>query len=741
MIKKILNIQKVGRFSSFKDAADELSFSRNTFIFGKNTHGKSTFTAILHSLANGNPDFIIGRKSFDTTTIQNVVIETDDGQKRFNNMVWNSSLDIKIFDSRYITENIYSDDYLDINKQKKIANIILGEEGKGLEKDYERAKEKLYENSNRKTEITNQYNIIFDKTILEFQNFKKLKVNSENENGKHIEKINASLQAVKNQQNIKTLLKILSVNLNKLNAINKNRLSETLEIKQSKIRNHILKNLKTSEGALGFLATGLSFLKEKLDKNNRNCVFCGQKLETGAENLINDYNVLFSRVYKNLIEEIKNSLLLFRQWSIEQEILETQTKLQKLGVGLELGDLIKKITENKNDFILELEQKQKNLNYVINLDSLDELESIITKFNSKIVSPVLKKYDMPINTSEVNKLEKEKQRFEIIKQRYEKPWKVLCDEYQKLENNFKNNLKPAEEKTFNDKKEYAEKVFLNYEKAINAILKKLGANYKLIDFSVSQNRRDNLKLFNLKFLNSATVVPLENKDDQYNFKNTLSDSDKRLLAFAFFVVDIQNIKNLKNTIVVLDDPMSSFDAERKITTIKVLRDNLVNQSEQIPKQLIVLTHEDIFFKFLNEHFTDKKTFLKIIYSNSENTSKIIPCNIKEEFLKKEHFKRLEKFKQYLEGKVDCCNLNDTRKVLEYAIEGKYYLNIDSQKREKGGIISWYLENCDDKILKQKINDLLSNVPHHNQSEITDQDLSDGDKKDIVRNLLGILIEI
>ena len=155
MIKKIINIKNVGRFSNFCGRSDELSFSKHTFIFGKNTQGKSTFTAILRSLSSGNSDFIIGRKTFDTTTDQNVVIETDDGQKIFNGTIWNSALDIKIFDSLYITENIYSDDYLDENKQNKIATIILGKEGKRLEKEYKDSKQKLDENSKAKTDITN----------------------------------------------------------------------------------------------------------------------------------------------------------------------------------------------------------------------------------------------------------------------------------------------------------------------------------------------------------------------------------------------------------------------------------------------------------------------------------------------------------------------------------------------------------------------------------------------------------
>ena len=740
MITKIIYIKKVGRFSNFCGKSDELSFKKNTFIFGKNTQGKSTFTAILRSMASGNADFVIGRKSFDTTADQNVVIETDDEQIIFDGKIWNKELNIKIFDSRYISENIYSDDYLDKNKQNKIATIILGKKGKTLEKEYEEAKQKLDENKKAKTDITNQYNRTFYKNILDFQSFRKKEENPNIDDD--IAKINANLQAVKNQQSIKNLLERLSVDINRFDEINIDKLCDTLEVKQKEIKDHILENLKTEKGALRFLATGLNFLKEKISGKRRSCVFCGQVLETQAENLINAYSTLFSKAYETLISEVRNSLLIIRQWNIEQEILEIKAELQKLGIDLALGNLIKNISRNKNGVISELEQKQENLNYVIKFDFLVELKNIVIKFNDETTSPLLEKYSAPINIDVVNRFKKDKEYFEIIKQRHKKPWKTLCNEYKKLEDDLKDNLKPLEEKAFKHKKEYAEKVFTDYEESINTIIEKLGANYRLMDFSMPQHRRDDLKLFSLKFLDSDTVISLEGEEKQYNFINTLSHSDKRLLSFAFFVVDIQNTENLENTIVVLDDPMSSFDVDRKITTIKVLRDNLVNSSKQTIKQLIVLTHEEKFFIFLNEHFPNDKTFLRIIFSNSENTSKIVPCDIEEEFLKETHLKELEKFKLYLDGKINCVKLEEVRKRLEHIIGIKYHLEIPSEVKNSGGIVYWYKKEIATDDIKTKINDLFPSLSHHDQiARVEEEDLEDGDKKDIIKNLLNIIKEI
>ena len=65
MIKK-LEITNVGRFKSSKTDGDEKFFKKNTFIYGKNTFGKSTLTAIFRSLKENKPDYIVGRKTVGT---------------------------------------------------------------------------------------------------------------------------------------------------------------------------------------------------------------------------------------------------------------------------------------------------------------------------------------------------------------------------------------------------------------------------------------------------------------------------------------------------------------------------------------------------------------------------------------------------------------------------------------------------------------------------------------------------
>lgn len=742
-IKKILNIQNLWRFSQFSSREDNLSFSKNTFIYWKNTHGKSTLTSIFRSLETLNTDFIVWRKTFDSTWNQQITIETDDWNVIFDWTSWkNNNLKLKIFDTRYIIENIYSDETLDEDKQKKIISIILWSKWRILEENYTKAKNQINENTQKKTEITKSYWMSFNKDILGFDKFRKLNLNDCENIDTKISDIEEKIKSLNNQSQIIQILNEISTIFQKVENANLAWLKETLTINQEKINLHIKKHIKNEDKALDFLSKWVDLLNDKREDRLRNCVFCGQILSNESENLILDFNTLFSEQYRKLNALVNGFLNAFNDWSITNDLLIKQSKLQTLWLVLDFSELVNGADEKKKELISELNKKKDNLNYPVNIDSYESIKVLFSEFFKKNLTEIIKKYSVTIGSDELLKLKNEKVKYEIIKKRYEKPWKDSCNDYDELERKFSEELKPAEETAFNEKNEYAKTTLTGYESSINWILEKLWANFKLVDFSVPENRRGQLKLFSLKFSDCNSNISLDWEENQNNFKNTLSESDKRLLAFSFFITDIKNTKNLNEYVIVLDDPMSSFDIERKNTTIKVLRDELVDLEWKLPNQLIVLTHEDNFFRFLNEHFSENKKFLRISYNRGESTSKILNCDINEEFLKDEHFKNLDYYKQIQScWDYTTCDLWKVRIILEHIIDRKYYLDIEMTIRERWWILKWYYDKVTDTALKTSMDDLFPNISHHDQPKIKEWDLSDWDKKDIIDNLLKIISKI
>jgi wobble nucleotide-excising tRNase len=78
----------------------------------------------------------------------------------------------------------------------------------------------------------------------------------------------------------------------------------------------------------------------------------------------------------------------------------------------------------------------------------------------------------------------------------------------------------------------------------------------------------------------------------------LSEGEKTAIAFVYFITKLkENGNNIKDTIVVVDDPVSSFDSNHLFHAYSFLR----TQCSEA-KQLFVLTHNFTYFKLVRDWF-------------------------------------------------------------------------------------------------------------------------------------------
>lgn len=103
----------------------------------------------------------------------------------------------------------------------------------------------------------------------------------------------------------------------------------------------------------------------------------------------------------------------------------------------------------------------------------------------------------------------------------------------------------------------------------------------------------------------------------------LSESQRRVLALSFFLANLELDKACSQKIVIFDDAYTSFDSDRKFTTLSILKNLIINKKVM---QLIVLSHDE---DFLHELATDAErkriptSKLKIELSFNEDTAKIM----------------------------------------------------------------------------------------------------------------------
>lgn len=80
--------------------------------------------------------------------------------------------------------------------------------------------------------------------------------------------------------------------------------------------------------------------------------------------------------------------------------------------------------------------------------------------------------------------------------------------------------------------------------------------------------------------------------------DNLSEGEKTAIAFVYFVTKLkENDNKIEDTIVVIDDPVSSFDSNHLFHSYSFLRNNCNDA-----KQLFVLTHNFTFFKLMRDWF-------------------------------------------------------------------------------------------------------------------------------------------
>lgn len=153
----------------------------------------------------------------------------------------------------------------------------------------------------------------------------------------------------------------------------------------------------------------------------------------------------------------------------------------------------------------------------------------------------------------------------------------------------------------------------------------------------------------------------------HNFSTTLSDADKRTLAFAFFVARLEADPALSSKVVILDDPVSSMDRNRRYQTIC-----LVSELASRCNQLIVMSHDAYFIRKLKDRLLKQRPnpiSPKVLgigrvengYSAFEN------CDL-DEICASDYYRHHQMIAAFVEGTFSG-NIRDVAKAIRPLLEG------------------------------------------------------------------------
>ena len=661
MIKKIRIIKQVGVFSNFDSGSDK-EFDKLTFIYGLNTYGKSTLCDIFKSLSYGDNEIIKKRKTKpkDESKQQQIVLSVYDNDSKselpitFQNDNWsNNSIaeNLEIFDTAFVYENVFDGISLLDSRETKVnfTDFILGAEGVKLGRELGKKRKDLRDQKKELKKTIPDY--VKNANNAEIHKFISLEVTEtleflKSEIASYTHKKHILAENIQNKDKILQLpepskisvpiFDSLTNGIDNANAILKTSFDDLKEEAIAKLQEHIKHCLQNDNEAENWIKKGLTFVGDD------SCPFCGQDL-TSAKELIGTYQAYFNQEYIEFIANIDNNLdrhiacismsinsenaanrvlLNLKEYSGKVDAKEYKNAvkaIEKLKAKIpelekQINDAISVIKSSVKKFSESKKQKPYCSIETIEKKSLvgkiNQYQEVLQEINDNVettiksISAYKDKFRDDTASVELQKLETIIQEYEKKKARLEQTEK--CNEYTKKEEfieNLTNKVDRLSSSLEKDQNDYLKKYF----DSIDSFFQKLGSKDYKIEKSRPSDRGDK-KVYGItvKFKNKK----VSNNDLQFVF----SDSDRRALALSIFWAKLSTAEDseMTNKIIVLDDPVTSFDDNRIIKN-----NDIIWNFKDKANQVILLTHYPSFIKEFYKRCNpnDRSNFMEIKQDN------------------------------------------------------------------------------------------------------------------------------
>lgn len=728
MIHKIERLISIGKYRNY-NASGDVAFKKLTLFYADNGGGKTTLTSVLRSLTQNKPELIHRRLSTNQAVASppqsaQIIERNSNGtiSHSFNQLNgWNAPLeDIEIFDIHFVNENIYSGFEFNEEHKKQLHQFVIGAQGIALQQQIDRNKADKTDSRQRQEQIIQQLvhsvgnNLTNDKINL----FLSIPITENN----NIDELITSAETILITANANSVIQQLPLLLQASDfksGINFIQLATDLETSMQTLQNNSLQTLfsehcqelidNSLENPTNWLHWGQIYLDSKRSNNIQDltCPFCKQSIDNTMD-IINSYTLQFNAEFNSLVERLKNHLATLQSFNLDAFLfsLETvnQTNLSRTNAWTQhfTSSIIPIYNIISNETILR-EQLQELIDIVKlklqnpsiansianNLQvSLQTISSNITNYNQQILAYNNQLTTFRSNIQTVLQAQLELDRLKRIKKRFESPILTLCNELIAQRQNL-TSLTTAYPILMQQQETSATTFFNSYKTRINHYL---GTVFKTL-FRIE----DVVHIAPRGLATQSKIgykLTIDGQDISFDFnqntnaKDSLSEGDKSTIALAFFLSKLDIDPTINNKILIFDDPLSSFDSNRRMYTIQLIKDLFPNI-----KQAIILSHNEYFLYELSRGFSpsDKKT-LRISENFLAKASIIEPLTL-ETLVENEYFKHIKELETFLQNpdlsKKEIV-LGWLRNVLEAHIRFKFYRqlsSISSNSQTLGTLIS------------------------------------------------------
>ena len=687
MISKILKLQNVGLFLDATQG-QAVPLARATAILADNGRGKSTLAAVLRACQLGDTARLKARKTIDVHNNPEVQLLLADGSRvEFTANAWNTTLpDIVVFDSEFVEMNVYSGFEVRADQRQSLLEFALGEQTVPLKRQIDQLTQDIETQTRRRTAA--------EKTLTGFASpysvaqFIALKPLPDAQ--QRIDALQKRIEAAKNAQALVArkdpeVIPVIQFDVQEVFAILRATLPNIEAAAEAAVRAHLAKH-KVPDFE-DWISRGQQYV------SGADCPFCGQPI--GGIDLIQAYRSYFNTTYADLKRQIvKLQSEIERQLSdsrIEAVVSAANTNAARIEAWKDQLPITPPMID-REALMADLRRAREALLELVAAKQRAPLESMGSGEDAEAVQAALAKVNGAIGTyntalqpvaSEITGFKRklsadnptliseEVERLKALQRRLLPEVRNVIGEYQSA-GAERDRLITEKTKARQQLDTFMHETLQKYQRVINSLLTKLGA-----EFSIEALKPTYLgggkprteyciclrnKSVRLGSRSDLTTAP--------SFATTLSDGDKRTLAFVFFVARLRADPNVGSKIVVLDDPVSSLDRNRRHQSIRIIAD-LAGRC----RQLLILSHDPYFIRELRDCLARQNSTridLKVISIKrvQNGYSAFASCDL-DDVCSSDYYRHHRLVADYVDGK-STVNTRDVAKAIRPLLEGYYH---------------------------------------------------------------------
>jgi len=604
MLERIHRIKGVGLLHDADGR--QYGLKKASLIYADNGVGKSTLASIFRSCSSNVPELITRRRTIDGNQQPEVHFQFSNGQhSRFTNSSWDHPhSELLVFDADFVEKNVYAGGQVTTDQRRNLLQFALGTNAVNAQHEYDQADTDAIAATQAVRDLHNQLaGFHLGIPLPQFRDLVEVT---------DVDAQIASLnERIVEAQNIRLIQAKALPKLLEMPTFNVDRIFETFESSladidlaaEQRVKQHL--DLHAKPNLERWISDGRDY------GSDENCPYCNQSL-TGVE-LIEAYRSYFNQDYNRLKASVAELTQLISSATSEAIIERLTANFSTASAIIDGWQEHLEIQAPEFDFDaakralseirerLEALRRSKEANLLEAVGS-DEEKQVLDAIWEQILGPVrdcnvgidaairqIDAYKASLATVNADELRRQIAGLELVKTRYRQE---VVDIFSQLDTALvQESAKQAEKQLKKDAlNAIMQETLERYKDRINQLLRAFGAQFSIpnIDFNYRGGLRSNYNLH----MRGANIELAGGVPD---FKTSLSEGDKRTLAFAFFIASVESRTDLVSKVVVIDDPMCSFDLNRKQQTRTILKrvhDNC--------EQLIVLVHDIHFMRGLRD---------------------------------------------------------------------------------------------------------------------------------------------